>query len=286
MSCSVDSLGHVATAPHDPGERTLLSRRDIRALETRLREERSAKFAAPSKRRNPRPASLRQRAASGSGIALVALFAISTSLPALAIDSKTPETSATSAPKKNDLQSISAAGTTTLPIERDGFAITDAPAPASYTDIASTGEWASLSAGQLSDQGWALPVLGRISSPFGSRPNKPVDGVGDFHSGTDIAAPCGRPVFAATDGKVVDSGYQGSYGNWVLIDHGDGVETGYAHNSELLVDAGQLVVAGEIIAVVGSTGASSGCHVHYETRVDGERIDAEQFMSARGVSLD
>ncbi|WP_158251238.1 M23 family metallopeptidase [Cryobacterium sp. Y11] len=172
-----------------------------------------------------------------------------------------------------------------MPIQRDGFSIREAPDPASYTETANNGEWASLSPGQLSDEGWALPVLGRISSPFGSRPNKPVDGVGDFHNGTDIAAPCGRPVFAATSGQIVDSGYQGSYGNWILIDHGNGIESGYAHNSQLLVDAGQLVVAGEIIAVVGSTGASSGCHVHFETRVDGDGVDAEPFMSDKGVTL-
>ncbi|WP_166790217.1 M23 family metallopeptidase [Cryobacterium sp. Hh11] len=218
-------------------------------------------------------------------MAMIALFAISTSLPALAVNTESSQAAAASAAPADELQSLSAEGTASVLIERDGYTITEAPEPASYTQVASNGEWASLSPGQLSDQGWALPVLGRISSPFGSRPNKPVDGVGDFHNGTDIAAPCGQPVFAATGGKVVTSGYQGSYGNWILIDHGNGVETGYAHNSQLLVDAGQLVVAGEIIAVVGSTGASSGCHVHFETRVDGERIDAEIFMSTRGVSL-
>jgi murein DD-endopeptidase MepM/ murein hydrolase activator NlpD len=228
---------------------------------------------------------MRRRVEAGSAMAMIALFAIGTSLPALAVTTEPTQTIATSEDPTDDLQSVTAGGKASVLIERDGYTITQAPEPASYTEVASNGEWASLSPGQLSDQGWALPVLGRLSSPFGSRPNKPVDGVGDFHNGTDIAAPCGQPVFAATGGKVVTSRYQGSYGNWVLIDHGNGIETGYAHNSQLLVDAGQLVVAGEIIAIVGSTGASSGCHVHYETRVDGELIDAETFMSTRGVSL-
>ena len=280
----MDNTGHVATAPQVSGALPALSRRDMRALEARLRARRSGRAKPPS-RAVPRPVSLRQRAAAGSAMAMIALFAISTSLPALAFATPTPQAAVTAAVEMDDLQSVSAAGTTTVPIQRDGFSIREAPDPASYTEIANNGKWASLSPGQLSDQGWALPVLGRISSPFGSRPNKPVDGVGDFHNGTDIAAPCGRPVFAATSGQIVDSGYQGSYGNWILIDHGNGIETGYAHNSQLLVDAGQLVVAGEIIAVVGSTGASSGCHVHFETRVDGERVDAEPFMSARGVTL-
>ena len=218
-------------------------------------------------------------------MAMIALFAISTSLPPLAVNTEPAQATAISAVPTDDLQSVTAEGTASVLIERDGYTITEAPEPASYTEVASNGEWSSLSPGQLSGQGWALSVLGRISSPFGSRPNKPVDGVGDFHNGTDIAASCGQPVFAATGGKVVTSGYQGSYGNWILLDHGNGVATGYAHNSQLLVDSGQLVAAGEIVAIVGSTGASSGCHVHFETRVDGARVNPQPFMSARGVTL-
>jgi murein DD-endopeptidase MepM/ murein hydrolase activator NlpD len=137
----------------------------------------------------------------------------------------------------------------------------------------------------VSGQGWALPVSGWISSWFGPRPNKPVAGVGAFHHGTDIAAGCGRNVYAASAGTVVYAGWLGSYGNWVLIDHGDGTQTGYAHNSSLLVSPGQQVSAGATIALVGTTGASSGCHVHFETRVNGARVDPQAFMSARGVTL-
>lgn len=216
---------------------------------------------------------------------MVALLAISTSLPSLAVTPKSPQALAKGAAEMDDPQRFLAANSTPVSVQRDAFTVVEAPEPASYTDIASNGERASLTEVQLGDQGWALPVLGRISSPFGSRPNRPVDGVGGFHHGTDLAAPCGQPVFAATGGEVIDAGYQGSYGNWVLIDHGNGVETGYAHNSQLLVDAGQVVEPGEIIAIVGSTGASSGCHVHFETRVDGDRLDPELFMRDRGVSL-
>jgi len=283
----VDSTGHVATAPHVSGALPPLSRRDMRALEARLRANRSARAesAAPPVRAVAGPVSLRQRTAAVSAMAMTALFAISTSLPALAVTPETPPATATATATTDDLQSVTAASTTSVPFQRDGYTITEAPEPASYTAVASNGRWASLSPGQLSDQGWALPVLGRISSSFGSRPNKPVGGVGDFHNGTDIAAHCGQPVFAATGGQVIDAGYQGSYGNWILIDHGNGIETGYAHNSQLLVDPGQLVVPGEIIALVGTTGASSGCHVHFETRIDGDYVNAEPFMNARGVSL-
>jgi murein DD-endopeptidase MepM/ murein hydrolase activator NlpD len=229
--------------------------------------------------------SLHQRAAAGSAMAMVALFAVSASLPALAVNVTTVEASVIAPASTDPLQNLATTTAASIPVQRDGFTVTEAPEPTSYSNSAGTGSWASLDQNQLSDQGWSLPVDGTISSPFGSRPNKPVYGVGDYHNATDIAASCGQPVFAATGGKVIDAGYQGSYGNWILIDHGNGIKTGYAHNSELLVEEGQLVVAGEVIALVGTTGASSGCHVHFETRIDDTPVDAEPFMSAREVTL-
>jgi len=142
-----------------------------------------------------------------------------------------------------------------------------------------------LDSGQLSGQGWALPVSGWISDSFGPRPNRPVAGVGAFHYGTDLAAGCGRGVYAATADTVVYADWLGSYGLWVLIDHGNGIQTGYAHNGELYVSPGQRVPAGANIAAVGSTGASTGCHLHFEVRVDGARIDPEPFMSNRGITI-
>jgi len=136
-----------------------------------------------------------------------------------------------------------------------------------------------------SSQGWTAPVSGWISSSFGPRPTKPVAGVGAVHYATDIVAGCGVGVSAASSGTVVYAGWLGTYGNWVLIDHGDGTQTGYAHNSSILVNRGQQVSAGTTIALVGTTGASSGCHSHFETRVNGARVDPQPFMSARGVTL-
>jgi len=141
------------------------------------------------------------------------------------------------------------------------------------------------SPGAPSSQGWVKPVSGRISSPFGPRPKQPVAGVNPFHYATDIVASCETPVAAASAGTVTYSGAFGTYGNWVLLDHGSGIQTGYAHNSTLLVSAGQTVTAGDIIALVGTTGASTGCHSHYETRTQGARVDPEPFMRARGVIL-
>ena len=218
-------------------------------------------------------------------MALITLFTVSACLPALAVNPIGGSDDRVSHTDGPVAQSLSISSSAAVPFERDGFTVTAAPAPASYTQIASDGEWASLTVNQLSDHGWALPVSGRISSPHGPRPNRPVAGVGGFHNGTDIAAACGQPVFAATGGTVASAGYQGSYGNWVLLEHGNDVQTGYAHNSRLLVRAGQVVAAGEIIALVGSTGASTGCHVHFETRVDGIRIDAETYMNEKGITL-
>lgn len=142
-------------------------------------------------------------------------------------------------------------------------------------------------AGQLSGQGWIKPVAGRITSGFGPRPTRPVPGVNPYHYAADIGAGCDTTVRAATGGTVVYSGWFGSYGNWVLLDHGDGVQTGYAHNRNggLLVSVGQSVAAGDPIALVGSTGASSGCHSHFEVRTDGSRTDPVPFMRDRGAAL-
>lgn len=282
----MDSTHHIATGPVVPGPLPVMSRRDVRAVEKRVSALRRTPPHVGPVRAVPKRTSFRRRASAGSAMSLIALFTVSVSLPALALNASPDEAAATVAVNAAVAQTLSFSGTTSTLVQRDGFTVTDIPKPASFTEVAAGGTWTSLSPSQLSDQGWALPVLGRITSPFGPRPNRPVAGVGAYHSGTDIAAPCGRPVFAGSSGTVVNAGYQGSYGNWVLIEHGNGIQTGYAHNSKLLVKAGQSVSAGEVIALVGTTGASSGCHVHFETRVDGTRSDPETFMNSRGVSLD
>ncbi|MFO7689336.1 MAG: M23 family metallopeptidase [Cryobacterium sp.] len=279
------STGHVATAPVNSSDAPVLTRRDLRALENRVRRGRVRSSSLVTVPRSRAPGSTKRAVAATGAMALITLFTVSASLPALAVNPADPNSAPTVLAHAPEAQTLSVTSTAAVPLLRDGFTVTAVPTPASYTDIASDGVWASLTANQLSDAGWALPVLGRISSPHGPRLNRPVAGVGAFHHGTDIAAQCGRPVFAANAGTVETARYQGSYGNWVLLDHGDGVKTGYAHNSRLLVTAGQTVAAGEIVALVGTTGASSGCHVHFETRVGGALVDAETFMSSRGVTL-
>ena len=128
---------------------------------------------------------------------------------------------------------------------------------------------------------WPLPIAGSISSPFGYRQD-PFDGKWSFHRGLDIAAPNGTPILAAADGTVVvanatDSwGY--SWGYYVKIEHANGMTTLYAHSSTIAVNTGQHVQKGEVIAYVGSTGASTGNHLHWEVVLNGELTDALQCL--------
>lgn len=152
--------------------------------------------------------------------------------------------------------------------------------------IARTGSGANLAAGEISLSGYALPASGRITDSFGYRIH-PVYGGWRFHSGTDIGASCGDNIYAAHSGTVVYAGRNGTYGNWILIDDGDGISTGYAHivDGGILVDVGQSVEVGTNIAHVGTTGASTGCHLHFEVRENGVAVDAVPFMAGQGITI-
>jgi len=116
------------------------------------------------------------------------------------------------------------------------------------------------------------PTQGIISSSFGLR-HDPITGMTKFHDGVDIAAPTGTAVKAAAAGTVIFSGGATGYGNLVEVDHGDGMVTRYGHNSVNLVAAGDEVQAGQSIARVGSTGRSTGPHLHFEVRKAGKPVD-------------
>ena len=118
---------------------------------------------------------------------------------------------------------------------------------------------------------FARPVSGRMTSRFGRRFH-PVLHRWKLHTGVDFAAPTGTPVHAASAGVVVHSGWLGAYGYTVILDHGGGVSTLYGHNSSLTVVVGQSVGAGQVIARSGSTGYSTGPHVHFEKRVNGSPV--------------
>lgn len=116
------------------------------------------------------------------------------------------------------------------------------------------------------------PTKGRLSSTFGNRKNPFGRGI-KFHYGIDIANSIGTDIWAAGSGRVVFSGYKAGYGNTIIIDHGNGYKSYYAHNSKLLVNRGDRVEKGQLIAKMGNTGRSTGPHLHFEIHKDGKAID-------------
>lgn len=122
-----------------------------------------------------------------------------------------------------------------------------------------------------------MPVAGRITSDFGERVH-PVYGTQGFHAGRDLGAEEGTPIHAALDGVVVGAGVGEKSGNYVKLDHGDGLETLYCHCSSLNVTEGVAVRRGDVIAFVGQTGLATGPHLHFEVRVDGASQDPGPFL--------
>lgn len=122
------------------------------------------------------------------------------------------------------------------------------------------------------------PTSGRISSPFGYRKD-PFTGRTSYHNGVDIANSYGSPIYATAYGKVTFSGWNGGYGNEVIIDHGNGIITYYGHNSKNVVQRGDYVKRGQIIAYVGSTGRSTGPHVDYRVSLNGVKVNPVKYMN-------
>jgi murein DD-endopeptidase MepM/ murein hydrolase activator NlpD len=139
--------------------------------------------------------------------------------------------------------------------------------------------------GQISDSGWAKPAGGYITSVFGYS----ADYGTKFHKGTDLGAGCNANIYAAHSGTVIFAlyGWNGGYGNEVMIDHGGGIVTRYGHiiDGGILVSNGQSVGVGTNIARVGSTGDSTGCHLHFEVIQNGYNIDPVPFMAGQGITL-
>ena len=126
---------------------------------------------------------------------------------------------------------------------------------------------------------WPTPGYTRITSKYGMRTH-PITGVYKLHTGVDIGAPMGASFVAANDGIVVKAGYNGAYGNMVIIDHGGGIQTLYAHGSEIMVNVGDVVKKGETVVLkVGSTGYSTGAHAHFEVRINGQTVDPMPYIT-------
>ena len=125
------------------------------------------------------------------------------------------------------------------------------------------------------------PVEGEMTDGFGVRGNPFGGGSAEFHPGQDIAAPRGTSVVAAADGTVVQAGWQNGYGQEVVVDHGHGLTTRYGHLSKIEVAAGQSIRRGEELGQVGSTGRSTGPHLHYEVRIDDMAVSPLHYLPAR-----
>ncbi len=132
-----------------------------------------------------------------------------------------------------------------------------------------------VSISRATPKGW--PTRGWITSYFGMR-KSPITGLRTIHEGLDIAANTGTPIYATADGVVSMVAYSPSYGKTLQIDHGYGYRTIFAHNSKILVQSGQRVKRGDMIAKVGNTGRSTGSHLHYELRLNGVPIDPRKTL--------
>ena len=126
---------------------------------------------------------------------------------------------------------------------------------------------------------WPVPGYTRITSTFGMRTH-PITGVYKLHTGVDIGAPMGTTFIAANDGVVTYAGWNNAYGKMVIVDHGGGINTLYAHGSEILVNVGDVVYQGDAVLKVGSTGYSTGPHAHFEVRVNGEYVQPLDYITS------
>ena len=121
------------------------------------------------------------------------------------------------------------------------------------------------------------PQYTRLSSPFGYRIH-PSSHVRKLHTGIDFGAPANSPAVAGADGVVISAGWYNGYGNTVVISHGNGISTLYAHNNSLCVTKGQSVKRGQQIAYIGSTGNSTGPHCHFEVRINGTPVNPAPYL--------
>jgi murein DD-endopeptidase MepM/ murein hydrolase activator NlpD len=149
-----------------------------------------------------------------------------------------------------------------------------------------TAQWFEASGiGRETSSGFRMPVQGRMTSPFGYRIH-PILGYRRLHTGIDFGAPMGTPIVASAPGQVASAGWDGGYGKAVRLNHGGGVLTLYGHMSRLAVSPGQRVAAGQVLGYVGSTGMSTGPHLHYEVHVNGQRVNPATFRHASRSALE
>lgn len=173
-----------------------------------------------------------------------------------------------------------------LDLARVQARIAELGAPAPLSVPMAGGAFASLLSGLTpatpsASGGMLWPVSGTVTSGFGERKN-PLGLGDDFHPGLDIAADEGSPIAAAAAGRVISAGPDGGYGNLIVIDNGNGVTTRYGHCSRIYARVGETVAAGQSIGAVGSTGHSTGPHLHFEVRIGTTPVDPKNYLSPPG----
>jgi murein DD-endopeptidase MepM/ murein hydrolase activator NlpD len=153
------------------------------------------------------------------------------------------------------------------------------PAPKAKV-VAASAPAAPASSPAAPSQGLSAPLASmKVSSPFGLRVNPLTGSTGEWHTGIDLTGACSTPVFAAGSGTVVEAGWsQYGGGNRIVVDHGNGLKTTYNHLASIGVAVGQSVTKGAQIAGVGTTGASTGCHLHFEVMVNDKTVDPSSFI--------
>ena len=174
-----------------------------------------------------------------------------------------------------------------LPVQASQAPAVDQRADAQFRSLFVS--WKKLDAGKGQDAAIAVPSRQPVetvafSSSFGVR-SDPFRGTAAMHAGVDIPGPVGTPVYATADGVVDRSERAGGYGNLVEINHGKGLQTRYGHLSKLLVEPNTRVTRGQLIGLMGSTGRSTGSHLHYEVRVDGRAVNPVPFLQSGDALL-
>lgn len=150
-----------------------------------------------------------------------------------------------------------------------------------YPSLPEGGEFEGADVPFVGADGFCSPVganwRGIVTSEFGNRID-PITGKKDGHTGMDLAVPSGTPIRAALGGTVTKATYHSSYGYYVMVDHGNGLSTLYAHNSRLMVKVGQTVETGDVVSLSGATGRVTGPHLHFEVRVNGQRTNPRDYL--------
>lgn len=177
-----------------------------------------------------------------------------------------------------------AGGLGLAPMLRDALGGTGAEADSAFEPPRALSSFLGLP-NRASTTGASSESSALVSSEFGRRID-PLEGDTRFHTGIDLAVPEGTPVKAAMDGVVKTAGPRGGYGKAVEIDHGNGLTTLYAHNSELAVMPGERVVAGQVIAAAGQTGRATGAHLHLEVRVEGKPTNPRSALNAYRIRVE